>query len=245
VIKSARLMLDKFDEMALITKQTKSFSRVPADLAKCFNTALVQYFSDFEARDKMAEESRWPVFRSSQPSLVSLYFTYFYHSKEEHHPMRTVILSQISQLREKTVTILKTVEKYGQMVLDGFDDELREGKFGMPPIHTSRLETLDADPTFFILRTADLLSTCMSPCPGTTGCTGIRSTLSCSHFHSFSRPSTPRSRISSGCCSGLWTMGARPGSMRALTRARFRAPDGTAASQCSAPRCRPSGGFRI
>jgi hypothetical protein len=146
VIKSARLMLDKFDEMALIIKQTKSFSRVPADLAKCFNTALVQYFSDFEAWDKMAEESRWPVFRSS---LVSLYFTYFYHSKEGHPPMRTVILSQISQLREKTV------EKYGQRVLDGFDDELREGKFGMPPIHTSRLEALDADPKFFILRNAD------------------------------------------------------------------------------------------
>jgi hypothetical protein len=129
VIKSARSMLDTFDEMALIIKQTKSFSRVPADLAMRFNAALIQYFRDFEAWDSRAQKSHWPAIRSS---LVSLFFTYFYHSKEQEHPMRPVILSQILKLREKAV------DKYGQRVLNGFDEELREGKFGMPPIHTKR-----------------------------------------------------------------------------------------------------------
>jgi hypothetical protein len=82
--------------------------------------------------------------------MVSLYFTYFYHSKDADSQLRTVVRKQILELRAKCV------EKYGQSVLDALDKDLLEGKFGMPPIHTpGQLELLDTDPKFFVLRTMD------------------------------------------------------------------------------------------
>jgi hypothetical protein len=147
VIHSARMVLDTFNEMALIIKQTKTFSKVPADLAKRFNSGLTKYFDDFRAWESLEKKPRLCMVRFT---MVSLYFTYFYHSKDADTQLRTVVSKQILELRGKCV------EKYGQGVLDELDKDLLEGKFGMPPISTpGQLELLDADPKFFVLRNVD------------------------------------------------------------------------------------------
>ena len=147
VIASARGVLDCFNEMALLIRETKSFSRVPAALAKRFNSGLIKYFNVFEVWEGMEAK---PHLHMVCYTMVSLYFTYFYHSKDADSHLRTAVRKQILTLREKCV------EKYSQSVLDDVDKGLLEGKFGMPPIRTpGQLELLDADPKFFVLRTMD------------------------------------------------------------------------------------------
>jgi hypothetical protein len=146
LLKCALSVLSVFDEIVAVVREKKSFCKIPADLAKNFNTVLVKYFRAFQLCD-LAEKkpTSWLLSRST---LVSLYFAFFNHQKSDH-PLRMQIQEQIKLLRARTV------EDHGQACLDGFDAELREGKFGLPPMYTDKLEVLDADPKYFILRYVD------------------------------------------------------------------------------------------
>jgi hypothetical protein len=54
------------------------------------------------------------------------------------------------QLREQLL------ERNGKVYMDQFDDELRAGKFGLPPFEPAQIgETLYANPSFFVLRNVE------------------------------------------------------------------------------------------
>ena len=142
LVRSARKMLASFDEVVKAVKDRRSFSKVPVELVGRFHADLLQYFEHFSAW-RVASGSRVASFQTVvRSSLVSLYMSYF--ASETHSPS---LETTIQELRAKLKSYC------GKWALRVFDAELRDGKFGMPPIrgHES-LGQLYSDPSFFVLR---------------------------------------------------------------------------------------------
>lgn len=155
VIRSARTVVTDFNEVVLAMKSTKSFFMVPAALCRRFNANLAQFLVDFK---EFELNDRKPVWDRLKSALIPLYFSYFNRSMPntttttKDSSERGLILEHIKEVRAKAL------KYHGQAALDSFDTELRQGAFGIPPIScTDQLETLFADPKFFILRSIERL----------------------------------------------------------------------------------------
>lgn len=143
-IRSARALLDAFSEIVEVLKQSKSFFKVPAELCRRFNARFAQFICDFRSWELKDDTPLWSVMRVT---LVQLYFGFFCQPPGgEDSSIRALIGEKIQHLRTRVRQI------HGRATLDEFDAELRDGRFGLPPISTERLEELNADPTFFAMR---------------------------------------------------------------------------------------------
>jgi hypothetical protein len=141
LINITRSVVDEFDEIVSIIKSSKSFFRIPACLSHRFCTHLNEYYAAF-ANWEQADKA--PVWARMRLVLVSLYLAFFAHPRDEPG-VRSAVHEQILNLRQRAL------ECSGQATLDGFDLELKAGKFGLPPLDTEQLRVLESDPKFFAL----------------------------------------------------------------------------------------------
>ena len=141
LVKSTGCMLDSFDEIVAIIIESKSFYRVPADLAHRFSLQLKTYFNDFLVWERLTKN---PSGKRIRTVLISLYMAYFCHPRDGE-PLDSAILNQIRDMR------LKLLDVSGKASLDEVDEDLRQGKFGMPPIAQDQLEVLYLNPSFFVI----------------------------------------------------------------------------------------------
>jgi hypothetical protein len=141
LIKAIQLVVAEFDEIVLIIKSSKSFYKVPSELSKRFSLHLNQFFEIFTTWET---DSKAPLWASMRLCLVSLYLAFFSFPRPDAS-VRLDLQSQILKLRQRAL------ECAGRGVIDMLDADLRAGKFGLPPIDTEQLGTLESDPTFFLL----------------------------------------------------------------------------------------------
>jgi hypothetical protein len=144
LVRLAGQLVDDFDEMvSLIQAHKRSFMCVPAGLALRFTSNIgryIQLFSEWE------QNYRQPTLDKLCSCLVSLYFSYFNHPRE-NTSVRGAVVEQIEKLR------VRTQECYGVSVMNGIDDDFRRGKHGLPPFDPLHFETLDLK--FFVVGQLD------------------------------------------------------------------------------------------
>ncbi len=142
LLSSARLVLEEFDSISRIMKDTKFFLNIPPLLAKTFSSDMIKYVTEFRSWES---DSKLPFWSRARSALVEFYLSYFRHSKRSNDLLEE-IYSKIQYLRERCIMFC------GQDCIDVFDAELLGGKFGMPPLRTQDLPRLVRDQQFFLVK---------------------------------------------------------------------------------------------
>ena len=140
IIRIAGIVMEEFEELMAMIKASRSFSSVPADLAKRFCLHLSEYLTAFTAWER---SDKAPVWSRLLACLVSLYFACFALPKHDLSA-RKPVFDQITKLRQRAMQ-----QSGGRAVLDVFDAEMRTGKFGLPPMDPQQVKILDT--SFFLL----------------------------------------------------------------------------------------------